>query len=201
MKRRKFAFGIGLAFMLVFASFGFAQKGGTDKQGDTEKPGLINVNIVKVKAVVVDIDKESRLITLKGPRGNLLITRAGDEVRNFDQIDKGDEVNVRYYESVAVLVGKGSGESLDESTMDVVEVAPKGAKPAGKVVSVQELSASVQKIDYKKRTITLKGPEGNVAAFKVDPSVKDFKKVKKGDKITIRHTEALAISVDKPAAK
>lgn len=201
MKRGRFAFGIGLAFMLVFASLGFAQKGGADKPGDADKPGLINVNLVKVKAVVVDIDKESRLITLKGPRGNLLITRAGDEVRNFDQIEKGDEVNVRYYESVAVLVDKGTGENLQESTMDVVEAAPKGAKPAGTILRVQELNASVQKIDYKKRTITLKGPEGNVATFKVDPSVKDFKKVKKGDKITIRHTEALAISVDKPGAK
>lgn len=199
--RRTFAFGIMLVIILVFASLGFAQKGGPAKPCDEDKPGMINVNIVKIKAVVVDIDKESRIITLKGPKGNLFITKAGEEVRNFDQIVKGDELNVRYYESVAILVNKGTGEKLQESTMDVVEVAPKGAKPAGTLVSIQELTAVVEKINYKKRTITLKGPEGNVATFKVDPSVKDFKKVKKGDEINIRHTEALAISVDKPEAK
>jgi len=196
--RRRFALGIILIIILAFASIGF---GGSDKPCDTDKPGLVNVNIVKIKAVVVDIDKESRMITLKGPKGNLLVTKAGQEVRNFDQIDKGDEVNVRYYESVAILVDKGTGEPPQGSAMDVVEVAPKGVKPAGTVVSVQELTAVVEKINYKKRTITLKGPEGNTATFKVDPSVKDFKKVKKGDEINIRHTEALAISVDKPGAK
>lgn len=196
--RRTFALGIMLIIILAFASIGF---GGSEKPCDSDKPGLVNVNIVKIKAVVVDIDKESRMITLKGPKGNLLVTKAGQEVRNFDQIDKGDEVNVRYYESVAILVDKGTGEGPQGSAMDVVEVAPKGAKPAGTMVSIQELTAVVEKINYKKRTITLKGPEGNVATFKVDPSVKDFKKVKKGDEINIRHTEALAISVDKPGAK
>lgn len=199
--RKTLAFGVILVFMLAFASLGFAQKGAAAKPCDAEKPGLINVNIVKIKAVVADIDKESRLITLKGPKGNLFITKAGDEVRNFDQIEKGDEVNVRYFESVAILVGKGKGEQPQEGSMDVVEVAPKGAKPAGTMVSVQDLTAVVQKINYKKRTVTLKGPEGNVATFKVDPSVKDLKKVKKGDEIEVRHTEALAISVDKPGTK
>ncbi len=198
--RGKFIFGVALAIIIVFASFGFVQKAGAEKMCEADKPGLVNVNIVKIKAVVVDIDKESRMITLKGPKGNLLVTKAGPEVRNFDQIEKGDEVNVRYFESVAILVEKGTGNPQG-STMDVVEVAPKGAKPAGTVVSVQELTAVVEKINYKKRTITLKGPEGNIATFKVDPSVKDFKKVKKGDEINIRHTEALAISVDKPEAK
>lgn len=199
--KRTLAIGVMLAAILAVATLGFAQTNGAAQPGDADKPALINVNIVKVTAVVVDIDKDNRIITLQGPKGNVLITKAGDEVRNFDQIDKGDEVNVSYYEAVAILVSKGKGEVPQEGSLDVVEVAPKGAKPAGTMVSVQELSASVQKIDYKKRTITLKGPEGNVATFNVDPSVKDFKKVKKGDKITIRHTEALAISVDKPAAK
>lgn len=199
--RRIFALGIILAAILAVANLGFAQTGGAAKPGDADKPALINVNIVKVKAVVVDIDKENRIITLQGPKGNVLITKAGDEVRNFDQIEKGDEVNVTYYEAVAIVVSKGKGEIPQEGSLDVVEVAPKGAKPAGTMVSIQELSASVQKIDYKKRTITLKGPEGNVATFNVDPSVKDFRKVKKGDKITIRHTEKLAISVDKPGTK
>lgn len=200
--KRTFAFGIMLAVILAFASLGFAQKGAAEKPCDADKPpALVNVNIVKAKAVVVDIDKENRIISLQGPRGNVLITKAGDEIRNFDQINKGDEVNVSYYDAVAIMVSKGKKTVPEEESLDVVEVAPKGAKPAGTTVSIKELTASVQKINYKKRTITLKGPEGNVATFNVDPSVKDFKKVKKGDNITIRHTEVLAISVDKPETK
>ncbi len=43
-----------------------------------------------------------------------------------------------------------------------------------------------------------KGPEGNTRTIKVDPGVKRFKEVKKGDEVVVRLTEALAISVQKP---
>jgi hypothetical protein len=61
-----------------------------------------------------------------------------------------------------------------------------------------QLTATVEAIDYKSRTVTLKGPEGNVHTFKVDPAAKRFNEVKKGDQVTIKMTEAIAISVTKP---
>jgi hypothetical protein len=47
------------------------------------------------------------------------------------------------------------------------------------------------------RTITLKGPEGKKKTFEVDKSVKVLDKLKKGDDITLRVTDALAITVVK----
>jgi hypothetical protein len=73
-----------------------------------------------------------------------------------------------------------------------------GAKPEGVVVNTTELTATVEAIDYAKRTVTLKGPEGNTVTLKVDESAKDFKNVKKGDQVVARFTEAVAISVQKP---
>jgi hypothetical protein len=60
------------------------------------------------------------------------------------------------------------------------------------------MTARVEDIDYKTRTVTLRGPQQKTATVKVDKSVKRFNEVKKGDEIVIRHTEALAIDV-KPA--
>ncbi|MEN6465824.1 MAG: hypothetical protein ABFD62_11645 [Syntrophaceae bacterium] len=192
--RRTFACGLILAIIFVFASIGFAQKAGRNTE---TRPGFVNVNVVKIKASVEDIGQD-RTITLKGPEGNFLTIRAGDEVRNFDQIKIGDNVVVRYYECVAVLVDKARGDQPQASETDIVQVAPKGAKPAAVKVNIRDLTATVDKINYKKRTITLKVPEGDLLNFKVDSSVKNFKKVKKGDEIYIRHTEALAVSVEKP---
>jgi hypothetical protein len=56
----------------------------------------------------------------------------------------------------------------------------------------------VEDIDYKKRTVTLRGPQQKTATLKVDKSVKRLNEVKKGDEIVVRHTEAVAIDV-KPA--
>jgi hypothetical protein len=60
------------------------------------------------------------------------------------------------------------------------------------------VTAKVKAVDVKKRTITLTGPEGKTKTFKVDPSVKRLNEVKKGDDVTLRVTQALAIEVVKP---
>ena len=39
------------------------------------------------------------MVTLAGPRGNVVDIEAGDEVRNLDQITVGDKVTVTFYES------------------------------------------------------------------------------------------------------
>ena len=41
------------------------------------------------------------------------------------------------------------------------------------------------------------GPMGNSYTFEVDPSVKEFAKVKVGDTLIVRATEAVAVSVAK----
>jgi hypothetical protein len=46
--------------------------------------------------------------------------------------------------------------------------------------------------------VTLRGPQGNAVMLKVDEQVKKFDQVKKGDEVVVRHTEAVAIAVQKP---
>jgi len=82
--------------------------------------------------------------------------------------------------------------------MQAISVAPRGNKPAAVAVNTVEISAKVEKVDYEKRLLTLKGPEGNTRTLKVDPRVKRLKEVKVGDDIVLRHTEAVAIEVIAP---
>jgi Cu/Ag efflux protein CusF len=57
--------------------------------------------------------------------------------------------------------------------------------------------ATVEKVDAKKRLVTVKGPRGNTVDIEVkDP--KKLKQVKVGDEVEITYTEALAISVESP---
>jgi hypothetical protein len=59
------------------------------------------------------------------------------------------------------------------------------------------VTATVQKVDRTKHTVTLKGPEGNVVTVKV-PDPERLAKVKEKDLVEISYTEALAIAVEKP---
>jgi hypothetical protein len=175
----------------------FAADNAEAKKKKANKPGAVVVDVVAVEATVDAIDYDKRIITLKGPEGNLRAFKVKKEIKNFDQIKAGDKIKAEYIESTAVFVSKSKTPAGADETVDVV-TAPKGKKPAVLAVDTVEVSAKVEAIDYKKRTITLKGPEGNVSTFKVDKRVKRLKEIKKGDDIVLRHTEAVAITVVKP---
>lgn len=180
------------ALVLMVTGGAFAQ---TAK--DAGKPGVVDIEVVAFEATVTAIDSQKRAITLKGPEGATKTFTVGNEVRNFDQIKPGDKVKIESIEETALFVRKAS-EPPDAAEATMVSVAPKGKKPGLVTVNTVEISADVKAIDYQKRTVTLQGPQGNLATYKVGPSVKRFNAVKKGDQVVLRVTEALAIVVTKP---
>ena len=185
--------------VLILVSSGLAAEKKAAKK-PAEKPAGVMVDVVKVQATVDSIDAANRTVTFKLPNGMLRTVKAGPEVRNFDQIKAGDIATARFLESVAIVVAK-KGEQPAASESQTVEVAAKGEKPRAVIVNTLDITAVVEKIDYKKRLISLKGPEGNVREFAVDKSVKKFKNIKKGDDVFLRFTEAVAITIDAPVTK
>ena len=185
-----------LAALLAIAPAADAQTSDKPTVKAPGKPAVVVVESVTFRAKVAAVDKDKRLITLTGPKGNSATVKAGPEVKNFDDIKSGDTLTVRYLDSIALVVRK-SGEPPAATEMTAVEVAPKGQKPAGMMVSTVEVTGTVGAVDLSKRTVTLKGPEGKTRTLKVDPSVKRLAEVKKGDQVVARHTEALALSIDK----
>lgn len=161
------------------------------------KPGGELVEVLTGVLTVDSIDAVKRVVTLKSPDGNLKSYKLGPEVKNFDQIKVGDQVKVVLAESVAIFVRK-SDEPPAAVEMETIQAAPKGDKPAVVVTDTFEMTAKVEAIDYEKRTVTLRGPEGNVKTFPVGQRVKNFNNVKVGDEVVLRLTEAMAIVVEKP---
>jgi translation elongation factor P/translation initiation factor 5A len=189
-----------LVVLTLALVFGVAQVGftaGEKEKGAGEKPGGVVVEAITATRTVTAVDAAKRLVTLESGDGTRKAYKLGPEVKNFDQIKVGDVVTTTYVESIAIAVRK-SNEKPGAEEVRTVEVAPKGAKPGAIVTDTVEVIAKVTAIDYKERTVTLKGPQGNEMTFSVDESVKKFDAVKVGDDLVIRVTEALAIKVDKP---
>ncbi len=182
--------------VLGVASLAFAQAKAEPKAAP-QPMGAAVIDVVKMTATVEKVDYATRMVTLKGPKGNMLTFKAGDAVKNLDQVKVGDKVVAKYLESVAVFVRKSS-DPPSAGEMDAVGVAPKGAMPGMVMVKTDEVTAKVTAVDVKGRTLTLMGPEGKTQKFKVDKSVKRLNEIKKGDDITLRVTQALAIDVMKP---
>jgi hypothetical protein len=185
-----------VVLVLGVASFAFAN-GNTEPKAPAKPVGAAVVDVTKVTATVESIDYAKRLVTLKGPEGNMVTFKAGEAVRNLDQVKVGDKVVAVYLESVAVFVRRTTDPPTAGET-DMVAVAPKGAKPGVVMVQTAEVAAKVEAIDLKARTLTLIGPEGKTMKVKVDKSVKGLDRLKKGDEIVLRVTDALAITVVRP---
>jgi Cu/Ag efflux protein CusF len=79
--------------------------------------------------------------------------------------------------------------------------APAAAAPAGTIAAAAvTASATVVKIDHKKREVRLKTEDGKEETFIVDKAVKNLDQVKKGDVVVATYVEALAYEVKKGGA-
>ncbi len=193
MKKRHWLWLLTVALIFAFVQTGMAAEAKKDAQAD----GIVLTETAQIKAKVEDIDTAKRTVTLKGPRGNTVTLKADQSIENFDQIKKGDQVVATYIESMAVFVAK-AGEKPVTGEVEVVKAAPKGDKPSIIAVDTVQETLAVVGIDYKQRKITLKWPDGKTKTVKIHKNVKGFKKIKKGDSIVVRLTEAVAVAVKTP---
>ena len=193
-----------LALAVIAAAFATAtlaqQSGPTSGAVLASEPGKATAaRAVEVSAQVVGIDKATRTVTLKGPKGNVVDIVAGDEVRNFDQIKVGDSVVARYVEALTLELKKTKVAAGDVKVREEAAKAKPGEKPAVAGARQVTVIADVVAVDPVKSTITLKGPKGKEVTLNVQ-NPDQFKVVRKGDQVEATYTEALALSVE-PAPK
>jgi hypothetical protein len=186
-------------FPLSFADTGVAQEKKGQAASAGKKPSVYKEKVVTGMATVEAVDLDKRIVTLKRADGSVFDLTVGPEARNLPQVKVGDEVVVKYYESIAVQVTKPGAKEGAEVKEAVARAKP-GEKPAGAIAKQVTVTATVEKIDKKKMTATLKGSEGKVVDVKVR-NPKNLENVNVGDQVVITYTEAVAVSVEKPKKK
>lgn len=150
-------------------------------------------------ATVVDIDKQSRFVTLRQGKGTKheFTIQAGPEVRNFDQLKVGDVVTTTYQAAAALeLLPAGSASAGVVTSSDAAR-APKGALPGAAAEQAISITAKLTAIDLKKHTVTLQGPEGKQRVIEVKDPERQARmtKLRVGDMVRITYVEAVAIDV------
>ena len=159
-------------------------------------PGGVMVNTVEVSARVTAIDKANRKVTLLGPDGEEFTVQVGPEAVNFDQVKVDDLVKVTVTEELVVYLDE-EGAASSEGEAGVVALAAKGAKPGGLVAQVTQVIGTVEAIDPAKRTATLRFEDGSTKTYSVREDI-ELSRHKAGERVVFRHTEMIAISVEKP---
>jgi hypothetical protein len=170
---------------LVIAATNNAQEGKGIDMGEAEI----------IMSEVLAIDKEDRILTIRGLDKNPLEVQVTENANNFEKIRVGDQIRAEIYNPVVIYLGE-LGAKPEEGIGMVVEWSAKGEAPGGRAVGTLDARASVEGIDKKNRTVTLELPGRSVVTARVDKSVKTFDTLKVGDTIHARLIKALAISVE-----
>jgi hypothetical protein len=110
----------------------------------------------------------------------------------------GDPVVAVYAEALVIQLRKAGTASPGASVQESRVSSKPGEVPAGAIGREISLTATITSIDRKAHTVTIKGPEGRTETIRAkDP--KNLEAAKVGDLVDITYTQALAISLDKPA--
>ncbi len=165
-----------------------------------EPPSWKTSSLIEETATVEAVDQSTRMVTLKGPKGNSITFKAGDQVRNLAQVKVGDDVKFAYYESLAVRVLKKGEAFPTASESAAMARANKGEMPAGVVGNETTVNATITAIDKKAKTVTLQGEDGkSVTVTPLHPE--RLKEVKVGDRLVLAYTEAVAVKVERAEKK
>ncbi len=162
-------------------------------------PGKSEASATKVQGTVDAVDKAKGTVTLKGPKGRTVTLGVKDKSK-LDAIAVGDPVVATYIEAVAVQVRKAGSGAPGVSVKEERATSKPGETPAGAVARQITVTATIDAIDKKAQTVTIKGPEGNAETIKVK-NPKNLEGVKVGDLVDITYAQALAVALDKPAPK
>ena len=175
------------------------------QQAEVSKPAYVTSGIATERATVVAVNRPERMVVLRGEDGDTRGLILDERVKNFDQIEVGDVVTAQYQEETAIFVRPSTGSptvrpstgSPTEDATGTLQTARPGEKPGAVATRTNEITATVEGIDYPNRTVTLKGPRGRTRTIRVSPEVENFDAVRKGDEVVVRHTNAIAVAVTK----
>jgi hypothetical protein len=179
----------------AIVSFAFITLTGSAIAADpaAQKPIVVS-DKVTVKATVEAIDHTNRIVSLKGPQGNIVELSVDESVKRFDNLKIGDTVTASYYESVAFDIKKpGTPMGVDKITTQTGKYT--GAKPGGGVTDTTVSTVTIMAIDAAVPAVTIKTSDGAIQNVRVmHPEY--LKEIKVGDVVVVTKKKALMISVE-----
>jgi hypothetical protein len=169
------------------------------KWGEPATPKMLSRNnaaLVSYTGTITDIDYSAREVTLQDQQGRIQTFVVDKRVQRLNEAKVGDKVVADYYLGFNAEVRKPTAEEA-QNPLVVLEVAGKAgseADPAAGGVRRIRAVVTIEGMDRRAETVTVKGPRGKYYVARVaDPSRLD--QVHIGDTIVMTFTEAAAVSL------
>jgi hypothetical protein len=142
-------------------------------------------------ATIQAIDKENRVVTLKGEKGADVEVTVPSQMEGFNSLKVGDQVSATYYDAVALNIRKPGDPA---PAAPYTSVKRKEGTPGSETRKEQTFTATIDAIDPNAPSVRLKGAQGRVVTLAVrDPN--QLKNLKVGDAIDVTYYQSLMVKV------
>lgn len=186
---------IAVALIFSMPLLSFAQNAPQAGAVAATAPGQAAVaEAVQLQGKVKSIDKKTRTVVVVGGEGNEVSIAAGDEARNFDQIQIGDLVTLTYVQALVLELKKVDNKAISERIESEKAVRTKlGEKPGGAIERSVRVVANVVSVNLNAKTVTLRGPKRTIDLPIKDPA--QLKEIKVGNQVEAVFTETVILEV------
>ncbi len=152
-------------------------------------------------ATVEAVDQSTRDVTLRDDAdGSTFTVNAGPEVRNLAQVNKGDHVQVDFYQSVTASMADPSDTGEAQQAV-VAGRAPEGARPGALAASSQSMVVTLINYDAATGLASFRTPDGLTRRAIVPPELRNFAAARgNGSRVLVTMTRAVAVSVTEAPA-
>jgi len=184
----------------LLAAAGFA-----GAQAPEEKPAPITVlkdtnpvmygRSARIRATAEAVDLATRELSVKNPKGRLVTMRVEERVKNLPQVKPGDELVVRYNESVGVELRKAEeGGEVVQYVNGSEDLQPAGNSAHGSG-SHLTMAGEIESVSPREKSVTLKGDSGQYVDLYVrDQAVLDS--LAAGERVIATYTAAAVVSIE-----
>jgi hypothetical protein len=190
---------LGLIAATTLSAAAIAQTSAAPASG---KPMVIDAAVVDnsyslYEGDVVKVDKKTRTITFKNKEGESKFV-AGPEITNFNQIKKGDHLNVSYQLAVAIELIKTKSDGVRSKVeTNTVTTSKANEKPAETIANKTTIVADIVEVNREKKLVSVKGPSGKVTTVTVkNPAL--LADVNVGEQVKVIYYDAMAASITAP---
>ena len=199
MRTQLFRIILGLFTPFIMSSGAIAQY---NSAASINKPLVIDAAVVDnsyslYEGEVVKIDPKTRTITFKNKEGESKFV-AGPEITNFNQIKKGDRLNVTYQLAVAIELLKTKSDGVRSKVeSNTITGSKANEKPAETIANKTTIIADIVEVNREKKLVSVKGPSGKVTTVIVkNPAL--LADVNVGEQVRVIYYDAMAASITAP---
>ncbi len=144
--------------------------------------------LITTPVTVEDIDRKTRMLTVRTPDGQRSTVHVPPEVQRFDKLKKGDKIDLAYYRAVAVHVVPAHPTSTNNSNTN-------NGQP--RQTTATATPAQVVSVNKRDNTMQVKAENGKTQTVSAgDDGVRqNMQNLKPGDVVELIYTEAEATSI------